>query len=741
MNQPVSRREFIKLGAATSAVLATGSLLPPQVAQAARKSGHLNAQGDGYIPSMCEMCVWRCGLLAKIRDGRVVKLDGNPQHPHSKGRLCTRGQSGLMNTYDPDRILTPLIRVGKRGEGLFRKASWDEALDLTAWKMQEIKQNYGPEAMIFSSTHNLSQVQFENLLYAYGSPNYGTQRSLCFNAMITAFLLTYGIEEPERKYENVEYILMVGRNMMEAISTSETNELAAALERGAKLVYLDPRFTKTAAKANEWIPIQPGTDSAFLLAMIHVIVTNDLADCEFVKQYVIGCDGIVEAMRNYTPEWAEKITGIQAVTIERIAREYAAAKHNALAHPGWRTSNFINSFQTERCIATLNALSGNVFTPGGCLSTDVAGESAGLGAPPQPPYPRSSALRLDGAPWKYPLVPLKLGVFQELRDSILSGEPYQAHGWFISRQNPVLSLPDRNRTLEAFGKMDFIATVDISLNDTAWFSDVVLPEASYLERYDPLLTIGNRVFIRQPVIEAQGEAKSALWIYKQLGERLGLGEYFQYEDEEDFLRQQLAPLNASLEDLKSNGFLEVELEVKDEYKFNTPSGKIEIYSETLEKAGFSPWPTWEEPPKPIPGQFFLLTGKVAQHTQFATQNNQLLHKYSDEPRLWMNNDKAREMGFVDGDWLEVTSSVGKVNIRLLTTQGIRSDCVYMAPGYGHLSKGMTTAFGVGASSSVLHVSYTDPISGGQALTQTFVSVKKVAAADETARTNPLYLGE
>lgn len=742
MTDTISRREFIKLGGAAAAGLAAGKLVPPRVAQAAFQAGLVNAQGDGYIPSTCEMCVWRCGLIAKVRGGRVVKLDGNPQHPHSRGRLCGRGQSGLMNTYDPDRVLTPLIRAGKRGEGLFRKASWDEALDLTAAKMLEIKEKYGPEAMVFSSTHNLSQVQFENLLYAFGSPNYGTQRSLCFNAMIAAFLLTYGIEEPDRNYDNVEFILMVGRNMMEAISTSETGQLTEALQRGAKLVYLDPRFTKTAAKATEWIPIRPGADSAFLLAMIHVMVTNELVDCDFVKKYVVGCDGIKEAMQNYTPVWAEGITGVPAATIERIAREYAAAKHNALAHPGWRTSNFVNSFQTERAIATLNALSGNVFTEGGCLSTDVSGESAGLGAPPQPPYPRLSALRLDGTPWKYPLVPLKLGVFQELRDAIISGEPYQAHGWFISRQNPIMSIPDRARTLQAFGKMDFIVTVDISLNDSAWFSDVVLPEASYLERYDPLLTLGDRVFLRQPVIEPQGEAKSALWIYKQLGERLGLGDYFQYADEEDYLRQQLAPLGLALEEVKSRGFIQLPpKEEKDEYTFNTASGKIEVYSETLGKAGFSPWPTWEEPPRPEPGQFYLLTGKVAQATQFATQNNQLLHKYADEPRMWMNADTAASMRLKDGDWVEVTSQVGQVNVRLLATQAIRPDCVFMAPGYGHLSKGLTTAFGVGASSTVLHVTYTDPISGGQALSQTFVTVRKAPQAPPPDERRPLYSGE
>lgn len=725
MTNTISRRDFLKIGAASAGAVAVGQMLPAPVAQAARAAGHLNADGDGEVHTMCEMCVWRCGVIAKIAGGRVVKLDGNPEHPHSRGNLCPRGQSGLMNTYDPDRILTPLIRVGKRGEGKFRQASWEEALDLTAARMLEIKDQYGPEAMVFSSTHNLSQVQFENLLYAFGSPNYGTQRSLCFNAMITAFSLTYGVEEPSRNYEDVEFILMVGRNMMEAISTSETSELAKAIDRGAKLVYLDPRFTKTASKAAEWIPIRPGTDSAFLLAMINVITAHELADCEFVKKYVIGCDDLPREMSRYTPAWAEQITGVPAATIERIAREYASVGKNAMAHPGWRTSNFINSFQTERAIATLNAMSGNVLTPGGCLSADITAEGSGLGTPPQPPYPRLSALRLDGVSWKYPLVPLKLGVFQELRDAILTGEPYQAHGWLISRQNPIMSLPDRAKTLQAFGKMDFIVTVDIVMNDTAWFSDVILPEASYLERYDPLLPVDGKAFLRQPVIEPQGEAKSALWIYKQLGERLGLGDFFQYEDEEDYLRQQLKPLRVTLEEVREKGYAEMpEKESSSEITFNTPSGKIEVYSETLKNAGFSAWPTWEEPPMPKENEFYLLTGKVAQHTQFGTQNNQLLHKYSDEPRLWMNTKTAARMGLATDDWVEVTSPVGSAHVLLLATEAIRPDCVYMTPGYGHLSKGLKTAFGIGASDSALHVTHTDPISGGQALSQTFVTVKK-----------------
>jgi thiosulfate reductase / polysulfide reductase chain A len=718
----ISRRDFLKLGGAAASAFAVGQLIPPPVAQAARQAGVVDETGTGYITTMCEMCVWRCGVRAKVVDGRVVKLEGNPEHPHSNGKLCARGQSGLMNTYDPDRVLTPLIRIGQRGEGRFRTATWSEALDMVAENMLKIKKAYGPEAMVFSSTHNLSQPLFENLLYGFGSPNYGTQRSLCFNAMIVSNLITYGMEEPARDYSQLKYLILTGRNLTEAISTSETTDLIDSIARGAKVVYIDPRFTKTAAKASEWLPVRPGTDLAFHLAMLHVIIAEGLFDKGFVDKYTLGFEQVASAVAAYTPEWAASLTGLEADVIQRIAHEFAAAGPYALAHNGWRTSNFINSFPTERAITILNALVGNW----GTTMFPAADEgSGGLGNPPQPAYPRVSAQRLDGVPWKYPFVPLKIGVFQQLRDSIVEGKPYQAHGWFISRQNPVLSLPDRQKTLQAFNKMDFIVTMDILMNDTGWFSDVVLPEASYLERYDPLVPIGDSIFIRQPVIEPQGESKSALWVYKELGTRLDLGDFFQYKDEEDYISQQLAPTGVTLSELRLHGSVELPTAGEENiYQWSTPSGKVELYSAALQKDKFDPIPVWQEPPQPKAGEFYLLTGKVGQHTQFGTQNNLLLHKYQDVPWLWMAPDAAENLGLKDWDLVEVTSPVGSVKVALEVTTAIRSDCVYLTPGFGHLSMALRTAYGVGASDSELHLTYTDPISGGQALTQTFVSVKK-----------------
>ena len=233
-NWELSRRQFLGVSAATLGGLALGSIpFAPRLRDA---SSTISAdlpptQFDREVFTLCEQCVWRCGLRAKVKDGKVYKLDGNPSHPHSNGMLCPRGQAGVAALYDPDRITFPMIRAGDRGSGLWKRITWDEALDYTAQKMQWLKQQYGAESMVFSSTHNLAQTQFENLLQAYGSPNYGTQRSLCFNAMIMANLMTFGLEEPERDYSGAQYIIYTGRNLLDAISNSETQDLVAAIAR------------------------------------------------------------------------------------------------------------------------------------------------------------------------------------------------------------------------------------------------------------------------------------------------------------------------------------------------------------------------------------------------------------------------------------------------------------------------------------------------------------------------------
>ncbi len=652
----VSRREFLGAGAVAVGGLALGSLASAQAPAGSSQPAvrgtvnHPPVKFDREVYTLCEQCVWRCGLRAKVLDGMVYKLDGNPFHPHSNGMLCPRGQAGIATLYDPDRLTFPMMRAGDRGSGLWKRISWDDALAHTAGKMQTIKQQFGAETMIFSSTHNLAQTQFENLLRAFGSPNYGTQRSQCFNAMIIANLLTFGMQEPDRDYSAAKYIIYTGRNLAEAISNSETQDMIAAIARGTQVVVLDPRFTKSASKATEWLPIRPGTDLAFFLAMLHVQVTEGLYDKDFVAKYTVGFDDMAQAVKPYTPEWASSKTEIPAATIRRIARDFALAAPHAFVHNNWRTSNFVNSFQAERAMAVVNAISGNWQQPGGLFPSAGEGGIA-LGSPPQPSYPRVTALRMDGVPWKYPLVPLEIGVFQELRDAVLTEKPHPAHGWFVYRQNPIASLPERRKTIQAFSKLDFIVTIDTTMNDTAWFSDVVLPEASYLERYDPLTVVGDAVFIRQPAVEPLGESKSALWIFKELGTRLGLQDYFQYQDEEDYIGQQIQPLGITLADLKSKGCYRAPASAGTpvSIKFDTPSGKIELASSSLVNNNLPAVPVWQEPVAPPADQFYLLTGKVAYHTQFSTQNNRLLHELFPKNSVWLHPTPAASRGYLYGD--------------------------------------------------------------------------------------------
>ncbi|MCL4393960.1 MAG: molybdopterin-dependent oxidoreductase [Chloroflexi bacterium] len=388
----VSRREFLGLSTAALGGLALSSVpLAPWLLGSGTPASRGNANlppvtFDREVYTLCEQCVWRCGVRAKIKDGKVYKLDGNPNHPHSNGMLCPRGQAGVATLYDPDRLSFPMMRAGDRGSGLWKRISWEDALDYTAQKMQAIKQQFGAETMVFSSTHNLAQTQFENLLRAFGSPNYGTQRSLCFNAMILANLMTFGMQEPDRDYSAVQYIVYAGRNLAEAISNSETQQMIEAIARGAKVVVLDPRFTKTASKATEWLAIRPGTDLAFFLAMLQVLVTEELYDKAFVAKYTVGFDDLAQAIKPYTPEWAASKTEIPAETIRRIAREFAHAAPHAFVHNNWRTSNFVNSFQAERAMAIVNAICANWEQPGGLFPS--AGESGiSLGSPPHPAYP------------------------------------------------------------------------------------------------------------------------------------------------------------------------------------------------------------------------------------------------------------------------------------------------------------------------------------------------------------------
>ena len=728
-NYGLTRRRFIAVGAGSLvAAMAPGrwALLPGGALAGAAPT----AAGPAVktVPTVCALCTNKCGVLARVLDGVVTKLDGNPAHPKSQGRLCARGQAALEVTYDPNRLKYPMIRTGPRGSGRWRRASWEEALDYTAENLARIKAEHGPEAVLFSSTEGFQERFFLDLAEAYGSPNTFRHPTQCLVANNVAFFHTYGTV-PLPDIANSCLIIMAGANRAEAIITPDTIDLFKNLHHRNKFIYIDPRYTVTASKADMWLPIKAGTDLALVLAMIHVIVTEELHDKAFVENYTHGFETLAEHVKPYTPQWAEAECSVPAARIAEIARFFANAAPKCVFYYGRRSSFDRNQTQFRRAIAIVNAIVGNFDTKGGL----VPGSSARLGFTLVPPFPDVEAERVDGLPDAYPLNNTKDGVYHAGRENVLSQEPYPVKGWMIYKQNPVHGMPDRARTERMIDAMEFVAVVDILPTDTAWQADVILPEATYLERCDPLHTeksLRPHISYRQQAVEPLFETRPNIWIMSELAKRLGIGTYFDY-DIETYIKNQMRPLKEEARKaLEEKGVW-----VKPGYprygntrkkgRLRTPTGKIELYSTRFEKYGKDPLPVYRPIPDPPEGKYRLLMGRNAYFTHAALQNNRWLLSLYPENRLWIHPDEAGRLGIVDGCDVRVKSPIGEGVIKAFVTEAIRDDCVYLDHGFGHTSEGLEAARGRGVCDQVLIECKAEALSGGISYHETFVEVMPV----------------
>ena len=342
------------------------------------------------IPTVCEMCLWRCGAVAHVGDGRLWKLEGHPENPKSNGRLCARGLAGIGELYDPDRLKTPLIRTGARGEGRFREASWDEALDVTAKALLKIKEQYGPEAVAFFGHYMGDKWFVDYLAPAWGSPNAARPSvSMCTTPREVAANLTFGrplgAHEPV-DWEHTRYIVLLGTHIGENAHNTMMQDFAAARARGAKVVVVDPRFSTVASKADHYLPIKPGTDTALLLAWLHVLVTENLYDREYITRYTEGFDKLAEHVKPFTPQWAAQITELPADEIAEIAREMARVRPRAVLVPGRHVVWYGNDTQRMRAVYLINILLGNWGRQGGLYLA----ESPYIEEYPLPPFPIGS---------------------------------------------------------------------------------------------------------------------------------------------------------------------------------------------------------------------------------------------------------------------------------------------------------------------------------------------------------------
>ncbi len=720
MSTKLSRREFLK----ASAGLAALSLAPPAVPRPLPGLPERHAgRPVEAIPSLCEMCFWRCGILGKRDGGQLVGIEGNPDHPLNRGRLCARGLSGSRLLYDPDRLKHPLIRVGERGEGRWRRASWDEALERVADGFRQTLERYGPNGIAYFP-HGASARYFKALMLRLGAQRYASASfGQCRGPRDTGYELTFGSGpgSPERlDFENADAILLLGSHLGENIHTSQIREFTDALARGARLIVVDPRYSVAAAKAELWLPLRPGTDIALLQALMRYLLDNGLYDRDYVADHCKGAARLRDAVAHATPEWAAAVTDLPPEKIETAARILGEARPKSLIHPGRFSTWYGNDTQRSRALAILTALlgawgrDGGIFQPRpvrlGGLCCGGAAEKAHKAPSRRPPFIREG----------YP--------FQDLvRDSLEKGE-HPVRLWFLYGANLLHSMPDPGRTMEAMHQQDFVFMVDVLPTEPALYADVILPEATYLERYDAPLAVANtrRPFIalRQPVVPPMYESRDSYWIVQELARRLGVTDCLECDDMAQAIDRQLAAAGSSLAEVARSGILDGgEPPHYLPLRFRTPSGKAELYSRRLADAGLDPVPRYRPLPTAPAGYLRLANGRSPYHSFTRTMNNAWLVEMAPVNALWLNDRVAAAMGLEDGAEVELENEDGVRSgpVPLKVTPGIRAELVFLPHGWGQQAPALNIANGRGASDNRLMTRFAeDPETGATGLRVSFV---------------------
>ncbi len=686
--------------------------------------------------SMCGMCAVRCPIRVEVEGGAVTWIEGNPHVPGIEGALCAKGSAGLAFEYDAERPQHPMIRRGARGAGKWAQATWDEALDYIADKLKEVTDKHGDRAIALADRCGPFTDLTKSFLKSLGSPNYFDHDDSCaMNVnMACQSLFGYGRGELGYDFSNTKYIVLFGRNIFESLQVKEVNTVLDGMEKGAKMVYIDIRATVTASKADKFLTIRPGSDYAMLLALVNTVLKERLYDAAYVNRYVSGLAELEAFVAAYTPEWAEKETGIPAHEIYTIAHDAAAAKPNVIFHGGWMLSRYIDSFYASRMLYILNALLGSVESRGGIIIAKGPKDTGRKGLKSLGAHiPDVSDTIVDTDMKKKSL---GTGHMVNLYKAIRTGEPYPVKAFIAYRFDPIAAFPDPDEQRQVLDNLDLLVAIDVNYSDTAWHADVILPEATYLERSNIIATQKGpkpAFVMRRQAMAPRYDSKPAWEIFTLLAERMGAGRYFPYKNIDDIWNYQLEGTGVEIEDFGAKGLVSLAKDPiimpRDSIKFTTASGKIELVSSKLEKAVFSSFAPYVTPKKPEVGFFRLAFGRTAVHAHAQSQNNPYLNELVPKNTLWINDGEAEKLGIKNGDDVEVSTEGYSGKIRAYVTAYIHPEAVFMLHGFGNEVPLKTRSFKKGLRDTKFQkglIETVDPVGGGVAYLECMVSVKKAS---------------
>ncbi len=644
-------------------------------------------KGRRYLTA-CALCDHSCGAEIIVKNGRAVNVEGQKSHPMNKGRLCPKGRAMIEHLYHRERLKYPLKKV----KGRWQRITWDHAISEIALKLKQLKAMYGPSVLAFycgsKGVENLETVSLtQRFKAAFGSPNFFSVEGFCFRMRFRARQFTFGKYLVEEMDSNL-YILW-GHN-----PASSDLPLALAIKenmrKGAKVVVIDPKKIPIADKAEMYLAIRPGTDGA--LAMMHVMINEKIYDAGFVEKWTYGFDKLVDHVQPYTPEWAEKITWIKADDIRRLARLFAGTRGAAIYHGTCTQDQSANGSQTDRALAVLQTLTGNINVPGGwvmCPRLRLADITL--------PFP-GKPLGADEYPLFYQMWGRTgaNGVVNMVPESI----PDKLKAFIIAGGNPLVTMPDSNALRDAFAKLDLLVVYDQFMTETGQFAHYVLPAANQLEfwglayNYNVCHSLPY-LMLRRPIVKPYYESRSIRSFYTDLAAACDFGDKFPWQSGEELIAHELEPSGISLKKLRNNPdglFYQTKTYGLKEGAFATPTGKIEIYCEAFEDAGFDPLPTYREPEKSPQGprwaelgtRYPLVLSTGIRNTFFTgsmLRNVKSLQIRAPVPQAEVGPATAAEYGICHGDDVIVETDRGRVTMKASVDGRIMEGVVLVPHGW------------------------------------------------------------
>jgi anaerobic selenocysteine-containing dehydrogenase len=714
--------------------------------------------------SICAICdpQTQCGLDLYVKDGRIVKVEGSLENPHSRGTLCSKGAATRQYVYNAERLRTPLKRVGPRGSGEFAAITWDEALDTVAQNLERLKTQAGPESVVFYVGYPKQPRPFaQRLAVQYGTPNFCTESSACFTATALASRLVYGqMAGPDLR--NARCLLVWSANPFYA-NTPGARSLMDVLDGGAKLIVVDPRRTPLASRADLHLQLRPGTDGALALGMAHVILSEGLFDREFVAAQARGFDEFKDYVAAFTPERAAEITGVPAEAIRAAARLYAGTKPAALMPSAAPVGHNTNGVQNYRAVFSLIGLTGNYDVAGGNRPAPYSWLEVGGAGFVTRQHEFEQPRPLDEMPprlgaGRFPVWADMVGQGQtmDLPRHIRSGDPYPLHGLVAFGLNHRM-FPDPAAFIAAVQQLDFICDVDLFATESSRYADIVLPACSSVERSEVRGYPQKYVALSRPAIAPLGEARSDTDIVFHLARRLGLDDELlnpapggeagpgaapgpdaafdptaAFEAAMDWI---LEPSGFTMAELKEHpGGMPVPHPITPPERayrksgFPTPSGKMELASSILERhaeaLGVDALPTYRAPRYSAEGSpelaaaypLVLNTGsRLPMFVHSRTFRLPWTRSLRPRPAADLNPVDARRLGIAQDEEIELRTPTGAIRVRANLTELGQPGVVHMYHDYPDADV-----------NQLLEADYLDPISGFPGYKALLCRVDKIA---------------